>query len=120
MTDIIKMIDEVMGRHGGGPRIQVTDIPEADGLDHIIVYWHDVAPGKGHVTIICWGCAWTSYFGGMGKHNIQSFFASADVGYLVGKMGSTQWLKASKKHDLYLGKVIGAVQASIKAAGGAS
>jgi hypothetical protein len=94
--------------------VAVTTIPEGAGLDTINVYWHDIGPGKGYVTIICWGCAWTAYFGGMGGHNIQSFFASADVPYLINKLGYTQWLKASKKHDAYLGRLVFAIQESLR------
>jgi hypothetical protein len=94
--------------------VAFTRIPEAAGLDTIIVYWHDIGPGKGYVTITCWGSAWTAYFGGMGAHDIKSFFASADVPYLINKLGTTQWLKSSKKHDLYLGRIVFAIQESLR------
>lgn len=93
-------------------QVPVMEIPASAGLDRIIVYWHDVATGKGHVTITCWGCAWTAYFGGMGKEDIKSFFASADVPYLVSKLGFTQWLKSSKRHESYLARIVAAIKAS--------
>ena len=93
--------------------VELYEIPEQDGLDSIRVYWHNVAPGKGYVTIVCWGCAWNSYFGGMGDGTIQDFFRRADTNYLVDKLGITQWLKQTKRHGAYLAKIINAVKAAM-------
>jgi hypothetical protein len=100
-----------------GERIEMTVeclvIPERDGLDTITVFWQNFELGKGRVVIECWGCAWASYFGGMGNKTIQQFFSMASNGYLVNKLGFTQWLKRSKRHEAYLGTIIGAIQAEL-------
>lgn len=88
--------------------MEITDVP---GLDTIHVFWQNVEPGKGYVTIICYGSAWTAYFGGMSGKTIQQFFASVDVSYLVNKMGITSTFKAGR--DAYLGKIIKAVQEAL-------
>jgi hypothetical protein len=85
---------------------------DAQGLDPIHAFWMNVGPGQGYVTLICYGNAWTAYFGAMGANTIQEFFRRADVGYLTSKLGG-QFLKASKRHDNYLGKIILAVKASL-------
>ena len=90
------------------------EIPEANGLDRIHVFWMDVAPRKGYVTIICYGQAWTAYFGGMGDLTIREFFARCDTGYMVTKMGITPALKQSKKNDAYLSRIIDAVRQSVR------
>lgn len=95
-------------------QIEAVTIPAEGSLDIITVFWQDFGVGQGNVTIICWGAAWTCYFGGMGGNTIREFFSNADVGYLVNKLGNTQWLKASKKHDAYLGRLIVAVKQSLK------
>jgi hypothetical protein len=82
-------------------------------LDEVIVYWHNVGVGKGYVTLVCWGSAWTAYFGAMGEDTIQEFFSKANRGYLINKLGFTQWLKTSKRHEAYLGRVIDAVKSSL-------
>ena len=96
-------------------QVSTLFIPERPGLDAITVYWHNYAPQKGMVTIVCWGSAWNSYFGGMGEDKtIQKFFAEAYTTYLVDKLGFTQWLKKSKQHEMYLARVIDAIKAALK------
>ncbi len=43
--------------------VACVEITGAPALDTIHVFWLDVAPGAGYVTIICYGQAWTAYFG---------------------------------------------------------
>lgn len=62
-------------------QFRFEEIPASDGLDSIQVYWRDVGEGQGHVTITCYGCAWTAYFPGMSGKTIRQFFASCDVDY---------------------------------------
>jgi len=88
-------------------------IKDAPGLDWIYVYWSDVEPGKGHVTITCYGSAWCAYFGGMPGDTIRQFFQRADTSYLVTKLGITPQLKQTKQHANYLAKIIDAVKASL-------
>ena len=93
--------------------VTLLEIPEQAGLDSIRVYWHNVELGKGYVTLTCWGCAWNSFFGGMGSNTIEQFFAKADTSYLVNKLGNTKWLKGTKRHDVYLARLIDAVKNAI-------
>ena len=55
--------------------VETLQIPHSDSLDPITVYWHNYEPGKGMVTMVCWGCAWNAYFGiSTGEETIQDFF----------------------------------------------
>lgn len=74
-------------------------------LDPITVYWHDYEPGKGMVTIVCYGQAWAAYFGAMSGRTIQQFFAGSGVDYLVNKLGTTR-----KVHDRYLTNIVKAIK----------
>lgn len=90
-----------------------TDCIRIDGapaLDPIHVYWTNVGVGQGYATIICYGCAWTVYFGGMGGQTIQEFFQHADTPYLLSKLGNA---KATKKDSLYLERIIVAIKAAL-------
>jgi hypothetical protein len=89
-------------------------IEEADGLDVIHALWMNVGPGQGYATILCYGSAWTVYFGGMSGRTIQEFFASVDPDYLVVKMGITPQLKSGKKYDAYLRRIVLAVQKALR------
>lgn len=88
----------------------VTKISGTESLDPITVFWEDFGPGKGQVTIYCFGQAWTSYWGGMGEDTIRSFFASAGNDYLVNKLGYAQFLKQSKQHEKYLSRICIAIK----------
>jgi hypothetical protein len=109
---LTKIAEELTTRPQGV--VELLEIPEKDGLDAINVYWHNVGPGKGYVTITCWGSAWTSWFGGMGDRTIQQFFAAGHVGYFVNKLGITQHLKQSKRNEAYLARIIVAVKEALK------
>jgi hypothetical protein len=90
-----------------------TEIPEQANLDKITIFWQDWEPGKGAVTITVWGCAWNCSFFAMSGQTIREFFARADTSYLVNKLGITQWLKQTKRHEAYLGRIIDAVKHSL-------
>ena len=92
----------------------VTYIPNSPSLDPITVFWQNFGPGKGRVTIECYGSAWSCYFGAMRGCTIQQFFGDCDRGYLFNKMGYTQWLKQTKSHEKYLKQIIEAVQQSLR------
>jgi hypothetical protein len=97
------------------PSLEVLDVPSSSGMDSITVFWRNYQPGKGSVTITCYGSAWTAYFGAMSGQTIQQFFASADTGYLVNKLGITPELKQRKRDHEYLGRIIDAVKAAMRA-----
>ncbi len=84
--------------------VYLTEVP---GLDPIHVFWQNLEPGQGYCTILCYGSAWTVYFGAMGGDAIQKFFHEASVEYLVRKMGNA---KALKRDNAYLERVINAVK----------
>tara|TARA_R110000868_G_scaffold44607_2_gene148850 strand:+ start:3539 stop:3859 length:321 start_codon:yes stop_codon:yes gene_type:complete len=93
--------------------IQATVMKIDDpGIDQIIAYWVDVEPGKGYVTLTCYGAAWTAYFGAMGGYTIQGFFERVDVGYMVTKMAAPS-LKQGKRHDAYLERIVTTVQKAL-------
>lgn len=87
-------------------------IDEAPGLDPIHVFWMNTGEGEGYATIICYGEAWTVYFGAMLGRTIQQFFASADVDYIVNKLSHRRNLKEGKKYEAYLSKIVLAVKQS--------
>lgn len=91
-------------------------IANEPGLDTIHVFWMDVSPGAGYITIICYGQAWTAYFSAMNVKTIKEFFAGCDADYMVTKMGITPALKQGKREHAYLGRIIGAVRAALREA----
>ncbi|MES1987006.1 MAG: hypothetical protein V4440_03080, partial [Pseudomonadota bacterium] len=65
---------------------KITDL---FALDPISVIMEDIEPGKGKITIECYGESWTSYWGSMGEgKTIAKFFCSCDEHYLAGKLSS--------------------------------
>lgn len=97
------------------PPCEVWSIEPASALDRIHVFWMDVAPGAGYVTIICYGQAWTTYFGSMGKAtSIKEFFAGCGTDYMLTKLGIGAHLKSTSRDNKYLGRIIDAVRAAVQ------
>jgi hypothetical protein len=94
--------------------VKAFEIASQPGLDPITVYYQDIAPGKGTMTLICYGCAWTMYWGATGKESVLRFFATCDNGYLVTKFGINPTLKQSKRDHAYLSKIIDAVKVALE------
>lgn len=91
--------------------MQIVDAPELDPID---VFWADYGPGRGSVTITCYGNAWTCYFGAIGGNTIREFFAECEVNYLTDKLGISDVLKRGKREQKYLRQVIDAVRDSLR------
>lgn len=99
--------------------IETQTVPEANGLDAIEVIWQDYEPGKGRATFICYGTAWTAYFGGMGDRTIKQFISQCGADYLGPKfwMNEINWitsLKCRDAYEKYLERVINAVKKEIQ------
>jgi hypothetical protein len=94
-------------------------IAHAAGLDTITVYFDDCAVGEkqlgqGHLTVICYGSAWTTYFSATGGASIRNFVAGCDVPYLVNRLlPNTLSIRDSKKQGQYLRKIMTAVKLAI-------
>jgi hypothetical protein len=64
--------------------LRINSIMDSHSLDPIRVTLDDIEPGKGRINIECWGRAWASYWGAMGKDNtLAQFFVSCDNDYLI-------------------------------------
>lgn len=94
-------------------------IPSDHSLDPLTVFWSDFNPGRGQITVTCYGQAWTAYFGGMGSdRTIRQFVAECSPEYLAGKLIPTkrQWLKITGLHNMerWLAKIVRAIQDELK------
>lgn len=58
-------------------------ITEVENLDPITVFLEDFGPGKGQITIQCYGKSWTSYWGAMDGRTIAEFFCDSDEHYIA-------------------------------------
>lgn len=56
-------------------------------LDPVTAFLEDFEPGRGQLTLACWGRAWTHFWGAMGNGStLAEFLPSASTGYIVGKL----------------------------------
>src|SRR4051812_17889942 len=94
--------------------VNVREVPA--NLDSIMVYFTDFQIGSGMVTLVCFGNAWSAYFGAMGGNTIREFFEKAGTEYLVNKLGYSQVLKRRKQDLNYLGRVIDATKSALREA----
>ncbi len=57
---------------------------DLDRLDPVTIFIENFSDGVGRITIVCYGKAWTSFWGAMGKDNdVAEFFCSCDEYYLA-------------------------------------
>ena len=59
-------------------------ISELDALDPVTVFLEDFEPGKGKITISCYGKSWTSYWGAMSGDDVATFVCRTSPDYLIG------------------------------------
>ena len=71
----------------------LTDI---DRLDPITVFLEDYSHGAGQITIVCYGKAWTSYWGAMGDNTIDEFFCCCDEHYIAKNLSTID----SEEYDI--------------------
>nr|WP_297529424.1 hypothetical protein [uncultured Roseateles sp.] len=93
---------------------------ERGELDPSTVFFEDFEPGRGQMTVVCWGRAWTHYWGAMGgnpTHDIRSFVLKAWTGYIVGKLmdGAGPILKrAEKREEEWLTDIVEAIKDELR------
>ncbi len=100
-------------------KVEAFDITDAPGLDRIKVISEDMAPGKGQITIICFGECWTFYWGGMGDNSVRRFFLSVGDDYILSKVTAPRGLMnktRTRQHEDYLRRIIWAVKDAIRLA----
>lgn len=94
--------------------IEIIDAPR---LDRIKVITEDFEAGKGQLTIVCWGRAWTAYWGGMGAGDVSRFVMSMNAEYIADNLlsGMQPTLQRHKKHETaYLVRIVKAVQEALR------
>lgn len=70
--------------------LRITDVPR---LDPIRVTLDDIGPGQGRINIECYGKAWASYWGGMGRRTLAQFVAGCDNSYLISNLAPNLYEK---------------------------
>ncbi len=96
--------------------ITMMDIIDAPRLDRIKVVTEDFGPGQGQIIIVCWGRAWSAYWGGMGSTLVQ-FVTTMDAEYVAENLmrGAQPGLKRDQKREMaYLVRIVKAVQEALR------
>lgn len=63
--------------------VTMIRISELRNLDPIRVSLDNIEPGKGRITIECYGEAWSSWWGAMSGLSVEEFFVGCDNDYLI-------------------------------------
>jgi hypothetical protein len=59
-------------------------LSELENLDPVTVFLEDFEPGKGKITISCYGKSWSSYWGAMSGDDVATFFRWVSPDYVIG------------------------------------
>lgn len=80
-------------------KVQSFEITEVERLDPIRVMAENYEPGRGRITITCYGKAWTSFWPAMGGDTVQQFFIRVSNGYLIGNFAPQMQSEVDDDND---------------------
>lgn len=86
-------------------------------LDPVTAFLEDFAPGQGQLTLVCWGRAWSHYWGAMGNCDLRGFILSCSTGYLVGKLMlpyDVMLKRAERREEKWLQQIVEALKVQLK------
>lgn len=113
-------------------KLRVLEIPSrsydaASGLgdlDAVTAFLQDFEPGRGQLTLVCWGRAWTHYWGSMGNgSSLAEFVLKASPGYVVGKLMLTRDVllaRAERREERWLAQIVDALKDELRKASGSA
>lgn len=61
-------------------------ISKLENIDPVTCYVTNYEKGKGKIVIECWGKTWQTYWGAMGKRDLEEFFISCDKCYIINRI----------------------------------
>jgi hypothetical protein len=102
--------------------LTITDATRGPGrglIDPITVLIQNVAPGQGHLTVTCYGEAWTCWWGSMGDGlTVEQFIARTSIGYITGCLvrGSRASRTEKTRMERYLCDIIEALKGALQLA----
>ena len=89
-------------------------------LDHVTAFLEDFEPGRGQLTLVCWGRAWPQFWGAMGDGcSLAEFLTSASTGYLVDKLmlpRDVMLKSAERLEERWLTQIVEALKTQLRAA----
>lgn len=63
-------------------------LTQLERLDPVTIYLDNPTPGRGKITIECFGKSWSSFWPAMGGRRVEEFFVSCDDEYLAGNLST--------------------------------
>jgi hypothetical protein len=92
-------------------------------LDPVSAFIQDFEPGRGQLTLVCWGRAWSHFWGAMGNgSSLRDFLLKADTGYIVMKLmlpGDVMLKRAEKREERWLTQIVEALKRELLEKGSA-
>ena len=87
-------------------------------LDPVTAFLEDFAPGQGQLTLVCWGRAWSHYWGAMGNdYSLDRFIRTASTDYLVGKLMlpyDVMLKRSERREEKWLYQIVEALKVQLK------
>jgi hypothetical protein len=91
-----------------------------DELDPVTAFLEDFEPGRGQLTLVCWGRAWTYFWGAMGNGaTLSNFLGHASTGYIVGKLmlpRDVMLKRAEHREERWLSQIVEALKLELRRA----
>jgi hypothetical protein len=86
-------------------------------LDPLTVFFEDFGDARGQMTVVCWGRAWTHYWGNFGSGTVRDFVLRASTGYMVGKLMLTRDVllkRAEPREEKWLTQIVEAIKKELR------
>ena len=93
-------------------------------LDAVTAFLEDLGDGKGRLTLVCWGRAWSQYWGAMGEGRaLADFLSGASTDYVVDKLMLPPGVitkRAERGEERWLTDIVEALKDRLRASKGGS
>jgi hypothetical protein len=87
-------------------------------LDPVTAFLEDFEPGRGQLTLVCWGRSWTHFWGAMGDGaTLREFLISASTGYIVHKLMLPRDVllrRAEQREERWLSQIVEALKEQLR------
>ena len=95
-------------------KAEVFTISDVKDLDLVTVFIQDLGPGRGKLTVECYGHAWSTYWGGMGDQTVRQFLLGVDTTYVATKLVSGLQRVVTRREERWVGTIVDAVLRAIR------
>lgn len=94
-------------------KVEALTIYDIERIDPVLVVLQDFGGGRGRLVLECFGSAWSTYWGGMGKETLREFICTCYPDYIVNRVFPEKQ-RRTKHEYAYVTRIVVAVQEALR------